>query len=343
GRVVEPASLAAPILGRPVLPVAPGSSPPGGRTLGAGRPGLPGTHAGALTGRLTFVATAAVAAFLWLGLGAGAGASESPYAASVDRAEAVLAASPPGDAVAAQSAAGTLRLGTGRTQPEILADLDARPPRTADARARLQALAALLAAPPSITDPAHARRVLARVLALPRFRGLGQAPSWWDLLAGWALSHLAGLLRAVGGQLLVALTLLGAFCALLLLLAVGGLALSGRGRMRSGLALAVTGGSPTPPPDLFALADSLAGAGRYAAAIRALAVGVAGRIAGDPGWEASQKTVREVFAGSEEAEGLRPLLVPFEESVYGHRPFGESAYRAARAVAEPYRTEGFPG
>lgn len=284
-----------------------------------------------------------MAAFLWLGMGAAAGAFESPYAASVATAEAVLAASPPGDAMAARSAAGTLRRGTGRTQPEILADLDARPPRTADARARLQALAAILAAPPSITDPAHAHQVLVRLLSLPRFQGLGQPPSLWDRLAGWALDHLAGLLRAVGGQLGVALAVLGAFCALLLLLAVGGLALSGRGRMRSGLAMAVTGASPTPPPDLFAMADSLAAAGRYAAAIRALAVGVAGRIARDPGWEASQMTVREAFAGSEEAEGLRPLLVPFEESVYGHRAFGESAYRAARAVAEPYRAEGSPG
>ena len=263
-------------------------------------------------------------------------ADSASYRASVAEAEAILAGAHAGDRAAAMQALRALEAGAGRTQPEILDDLGARPPRTADALARLRALDGALSAPAHVSDPTQARRALKGILSLPRFRGLAQGPSLWDRLASWAVGILAllfspgGLGRAVGKLVLIA-------CGILLLAVLAWLVTAARGRMRSGGVRAGPSGSAAAPPEHFALAEELAAAGRYAAAVRALGVGVAARISADPGWEAGELTVREVFSRSGHPDRLDPLLVPFEDAVYGHRELGEAVYRAARAAADPYR------
>jgi hypothetical protein len=104
-----------------------------------------------------------------------------------------------------------------------------------------------------------------------------------------------------------------------------------------------TGGGPLrrsgPGPDRFREADALAAAGDYAAAVRALAGGVAGSLGGEGAWEASPLTVRELFDRSERPEALRPLLLPFEAAVYGARTPDRAAYEEAAAAALPFRLD----
>jgi len=87
----------------------------------------------------------------------------------------------------------------------------------------------------------------------------------------------------------------------------------------------------------FAEADRLAAAGDYLGALRALAGGVAAALGGEGAWEVSPLTVRELFRRADRPDALRPLLLPFEAAVYGHRPPDATAYARAADAAAPYR------
>jgi hypothetical protein len=89
--------------------------------------------------------------------------------------------------------------------------------------------------------------------------------------------------------------------------------------------------------DFFSEADRLAAAGDYRGAIRMLAGGVAVRISGEHAWDRSPFTVRELFSRAERMDTLRPLLLQFEEAIYGHRPADAAAYQRAAEAAAPYR------
>jgi hypothetical protein len=90
--------------------------------------------------------------------------------------------------------------------------------------------------------------------------------------------------------------------------------------------------------DRFADADRRAAAGDYVGALRALAGGVSAALGGEEAWEVSPLTVRELFRRAHRPDALRPLLLPFEAAVYGHRPPDAGVYAGAAAAAAPYRT-----
>jgi hypothetical protein len=92
-----------------------------------------------------------------------------------------------------------------------------------------------------------------------------------------------------------------------------------------------------PSLDFFADADREAAAGDYAAAIRALAGGVAVRLSGERAWDQSPYTVRELFARADHPDTLRPLLRSFEDASYGDRTPDQESYRRAAEAARPFR------
>ena len=94
---------------------------------------------------------------------------------------------------------------------------------------------------------------------------------------------------------------------------------------------------PRPAVDWFAEADRRAAAGDYPGALRALTSAVATAIGGEGAWETSPLTVRELFVSSARIGPLRPLLIPFEASVYGHREPDAQTYARAVDVTLPYR------
>ena len=75
----------------------------------------------------------------------------------------------PNDTTTANRALAVLQGGTGSTQGEIIADLEATPPDFADAIDRLQALLDALDHPADTADPAQAQRRLNNVLAMHRY------------------------------------------------------------------------------------------------------------------------------------------------------------------------------
>ena len=78
----------------------------------------------------------------------------------------------PNDSAAAQGALAVLEAGTGRTQREVIADLEATPPNFADALDRLKALLAALDNPANTSDPAQAQQRLRDVMAMHRYDAL---------------------------------------------------------------------------------------------------------------------------------------------------------------------------
>jgi hypothetical protein len=222
----------------------------------------------------------------------------------------------------------------------VLGDLSSRPPRFADAARRLLAVEAALdrQAAPANAGEADAR--LRSILAESRYAANG--PSLLDRVLGWLVEQLVKLLSAVagGGGGMARLV------EVVLALAVGVAIAVFLGRSiwsrRGGAAEAAPDQSrPRPAVDWFAEADRRAATGDYPGALRALTSAVATAIGGEGAWETSPLTVRELFLRSARIEPLRPLLIPFEASVYGHREPDAQVYARAVGVAQPYR-DGLP-
>lgn len=226
------------------------------------------------------------------------------------------------------------------SQPEILDDLKRSPPDLVDADTRLNGLLDALRGRADVADPGRSQAELQRILATPRYAGLNAPPAWWQQALLWVLQQLARLLTLIGaGHLQIPpLAFLAAAGGILLLL-VAWLARALRSRVvpdrrRPGPALAHA------PIDYFALADRHAAAADYAAALRALAGGVASALNGQRAWVSSPLTVREIFQGAPSPPSLTPLLRAFEATVYGHRPPDAQTYARAAAAADPYRRVG---
>jgi hypothetical protein len=226
----------------------------------------------------------------------------------------------------------------GQSQPELDAYLSAEPPDFKSALERIDALEAALQRPASTADPSRADRDLRSILADPRYAING--PSIFDRIWAWLLEQLVRLLSLIhlgtGGASLAQLVEIG-LAALVVGVVAFLLARSLSGRLRGGPGPRRPSPARRPASDWFADADRLATAGDLAAALRALTMAVATRVGGESAWDRSPLTVREIFASASLLPRLRPLVVPFETSVYGHRQPDSSTYAAAAAAAMPFR------
>jgi hypothetical protein len=251
----------------------------------------------------------------------------------------IQGASPP-DTAPARAALQVLIDETGVSQPEILADLRARPPLYEDARQRLSALIALLDQPADTSDPALAQQRLHDVMSMSRYDPLHRPPSLLDRIQQWVQDRISDLLRLLfgngSGAQPPALWLYAIGIAVLLGMVVL-IARAARGRFSQGLGAPTD--RPRPPADYFAEADRLAASGERVGAIRALCAAVAATLAGEGSWAGSPLTVREIFQRAPDHASLRPLLVPFEAAVYGGREVDAATYERAAAVAAAFRVK----
>ena len=242
------------------------------------------------------------------------------------------------DPAPAVSAYRVLVSGTWRTQPEILADLTARPPLYADARTRLSELLAALREPISTSDPPLAQQRLREVLAMSRYDALRRPPSPWDRFVQWVQDRIAALVRLLfgngGGAALASWWI---YVVSIAMLAAIAFVLFRAARGRFSQSQSVVPGGPRPPANYFTEADRLAARGDRVGAIRALCAGVAATLEGERSWEGSPLTVREIFRRAPDQDALRPLLLPFEAAVYGGREVDEATYERAASAARPFR------
>jgi hypothetical protein len=261
------------------------------------------------------------------------------YRQAVEDTIGIVTAAKAGDTAAAQKAVTTLMAGTGRTQQEIVADLQMRPPDFADANTRLHALLDALNSPATTTDPAQAKQQLHEVLSMQRYDALHRPPSLLDRLGQWLRDRIQDLLRLLfGGTAGQAIPTVYFYVIGIVAVAIAAVVIfrSTRGRFaENAAALAHIG--PRAPADFFAEADRLAGAGDRVGAIRALCAGVAGTLAGAQTWEGSPLTVREIFQRASDPARLWPLLTPFEAAVYGGRGVDAESYERAELAAAPFR------
>jgi hypothetical protein len=299
----------------------------------------------ALAGAVALAAAVAIAAGVAGSRPLAARAASPSYADAVDRALAIVRSAPDGDAAAAARAADALQAGTGGSQPEILADLRAQPPRTADARARLSVLGRAARDPAFTPEPRKADRAVRDILAQPRYDPLRGGPSLWDRIQEgtaqalvWLLDRLA---PSAGVPGWVRQALPGAAAAVLGAAALGLLLVlrAGRPGSRREARLLARDRPDAVARDRFAEADRLAAAGDPTGAVRSLAGGVAAALGDERDWEASPLTVREIFRRSSDPGGLRPLLAAFEAAVYGGHAPERDAYERAAAAAAPYRRQ----
>jgi len=265
--------------------------------------------------------------------------SSSAYKQAVEDTIRIVSGAHAGDVAAAQRAVSVLEAGTGHSQPEIIADLELRPPDFADALTRLNSLLDALSSPATTADPAQAQQQLHQVLSMKRYDALHQPPTLLDRLGQWIRDRIADLLRLLSGNGKgTAIPTVYFFVIGIIAVAVAAVVIfrSTRGRLDEG-AVARTPLGPRAPADLFAEADRLAAAGDRVGAIRALCAGVAGTLAGEQTWEGSPLTVREIFQRASEPARLRPLLLPFEAAVYGGRDVDAATYERAELAAAPFR------
>lgn len=260
------------------------------------------------------------------------------YAKAVEEAYALVAPAASQDSAPATEATQVLIAGTGDSQPEILADLRARPPLYADARQRLQALLAALNQPADTSDPTIARQRLHEVMSMSRYDALHRPPSLLDRIQQWIQDRINDLFRLLfgdrGGAQPPSLWLYATGIAVLFAI-VFLVVRAARGRFSQAYAPPSVG--PRPPEDYFDEADRLAARGDRVGAIRSLCAAVAATLAGEGSWQGSPLTVREIFQRSPDFADLRPLLVPFEAAVYGGRDVDKATYASAAAAAEPFR------
>ena len=262
------------------------------------------------------------------------------YTNAIHRALTLVQFAERGDEPSRQQALQLLSSMDGPAQPEIIKDLQAEPPRLADADQRLQGLFNALQARVDTPDPQRSSRQLEQVLSSSRYAGLQSGPSLMDRIVGAIVQGVGKLLSWLGlgnvklsipawlWLLLAAIVILGIIVwPIRGTLSRGGKEVTAR---RPSL-------SPLPSMDFFAKADGLAASGDYRGAIQALAGGVAVRLTGERVWEHSPYTVRELFARAEHPEALRPLLRSFEEASYGQRQLDQGAYSQAADAASPYR------
>jgi hypothetical protein len=261
------------------------------------------------------------------------------YEKAVKDALLLINSSLPNDSAKAQQVESVLESGTGLSQREVIADLEASPPDFQDAVNRLQALVDALNAPADTSDPTQAEQRLRDVMAMHRYDALHQPQTWLDRLRQWfgdRINDLLNIFRRESGSLPLpewAYYLFGAIVVAILAVLIFS---STRGRFREGSAPRRASG-PRAPADYFDEADRLAAAGDRVGAIRALCAGVAATLAGERTWEGSPLTVREIFQNAPEPASLRPLLGPFEAAVYGGREVDKATYERALRVAVQYR------
>jgi hypothetical protein len=243
-----------------------------------------------------------VAAALILGFAprpAQAASSADQYANSVRQALALVRFAERGDQPSLSQAIAVLQSGTGQTQPEIIRDLESRPPDLLDADQRLTALVEALSDRADTADPARARKELNSILSMPRYAQLHGGPSPLDQLLSWLgglLSSFFSGLGAGGLSLFFLEPVILAVAGLILLALVVWLVRSSWGRAgKPAVSPAEPPTSPA-PDDLFTEAERRAAAGDYNAAVRSLAAAVAGSIGGERAWEKSPLTVREIFS-----------------------------------------------
>jgi hypothetical protein len=260
------------------------------------------------------------------------------YVEAVRQAYNLIQAASPSNTVPAREALEVMVAGTGGSQPEILADLSARPPLYGDARQRLRALLAALEQPADTSDPALAQQRLHDVMSMSRYDALRRPPSLLDRFEQWIQDRIDDLLRLLfgngSGAQPPALWLDAIGIAVLLGL-VALIARAARGRFSQGLAAPTD--RPRLPADYFTEADRLAAVGDRVGAIRALCAAVAATLAGEGSWAGSPLTVREIFQRAPDYAALRPLLLPFEAAVYGGREVDKATYERAALVAAPFR------
>jgi hypothetical protein len=245
----------------------------------------------------------------------------------------------PPDAGIAQRALTVLEAGTGATQSEIIADLQASPPDFADATKRLQALRDALGQPADTSDPAQGQQRLRDVMAMHRYDALHQPQTWLDRLRQWfkdRINDLLNIFRRESGSLPLPEWVYYLFGAIVVAIVAVLIFSSTRGRLAEG-STAKSPSGPRAPADYFEEADRLAAAGDRIGAIRALCAGVAATLAGERTWEGSPLTVREIFQHAPDPASLRPLLAPFEAAVYGGRDVDGITYDRALQVAAPFR------
>ena len=268
-------------------------------------------------------------------------ADASTYRQAVQDTIAIVTSARPGDVAAANRALAVLEAGTGHSQPEIIADLQLRPPDFQDAGIRLKRLRDAMAAPVGTADPVQAQQQLHQVLSMQRYNPLHQPPGPLDRLGQWIQDRIRDFLNFLFGGTgngappipFVYFYILGAIA-----VAVAAVVIfrSTRGRLAEGAGAGAPFG-PRAPADFFAEADRLAAAGDRVGAIRSLCAGVAGTIAGEHTWAGSPLTVREIFSTTTDSARLRPLLLPFEAAVYGGRDVDAATYTRAEVAAAPFR------
>jgi hypothetical protein len=264
--------------------------------------------------------------------------SPSQYIEAVQRAYDLIQNATASDVGPASDAVEVLMEGTGTTQPEIIADLKARPPLYDDARDRLSALLTSLQQPMTTADPALAQQRLHDVMSMSRYDAIHRPPSLIDRFTQWIQDRIDDFLnllfgRGAGGQIPRWLFYAAGIAVVAAVVFV--LARAARGRFGQAIAMAPAG--PRPPADFFAEADRLAAAGDRVGAIRALCAGVAATLAGERSWEGSSLTVREIFRRAPDFASLRQLLLPFEAAVYGGREVDAATYEQAARVAARFR------
>jgi hypothetical protein len=262
----------------------------------------------------------------------------STYRQAIEDTYNLVLAAAPNDTAAAGQALKVLEAGTGMTQPEVIADLERKPPAFEDAKTRLFTLLNAIDNPAGTSDPAAANQRLHDVLAMHRYDALHRPPTVLDRFLQWArdtFNRLLGLLFGGTGGAAASWFLYLVGAAVLVVVAIV-VFRSVRGRFSESLiALQPTG--PRAPADYFSEADRLAAKGDRIGAIRALCAGVAATLAGERTWEGSPLTVREIFQQAPDPARLRPLLMPFEAAIYGGRDVDAEAYERAAQVAAPFR------
>jgi hypothetical protein len=266
------------------------------------------------------------------------GADQQGYTLAVEQGRSLVEEGLHGRSDAARQALLVLREGTGDTQPEIIADLAHDPPDYGDADTRLNALVAALDRPGDVSNPAQARSSLHRILSESRYSGLHASQSIWDRFWNWLFTEFFAWLDtipfgAIPGWAPWAMLIVVALLTVGVALAIARTSLTRAAKTHAAAAEA----APRHARDRFAEADAAAAGGDWTAALRSLVAGVATNLSGQPYWESSPLTVRELFRSSGELERLRPLLLSFERAVYGFQALNEAEYRRLEQLAAPFR------
>jgi hypothetical protein len=275
--------------------------------------------------------------------GSAASADTQPgYMQAVDQTYNLVRNATPADTATAREALAVLEAGTGHSQPEIISDLQRKPPDFEDASNRLQALLAELNKPTTTSDPANAQQQLHDVLAMHRYDALHRAPTVLDRFLGWLHDRWNDLLRFLfggrGGGAAAPVPDWFFYAAGAIALATVAVIIfrSARGQFANSVVSSAPSG-PRAPADYFSEADRLAASGDYVGAVRALCAGVAATLAGERTWEGSPLTVREIFQHASDPARLQPLLRPFEAAVYGGRDVDAATYARAAQIAAAFR------